>query len=200
MSDLRVACLGWGSLLWDPRTLPMAEGFRAEGPMLPIEFSRVAMDGRVTLVIDPGAPPIRTYCVRLDVTSLEAATRALGIREKIAPNRLNDWIGVQTRETSARNSGEMFAEFREGITEWLTAQPLDAVVWTALPPRAPDGNFEHPSLDVLLRHLASLEGSALARAEEYIRRAPEAVRTPRRERFEEVFGWSPIAEARRSSE
>jgi len=199
MSALRVACLGWGSLLWDPRTLPMAEAFRAEGPALPIEFSRVAMDGRVTLVIDPRAMPIQTYCARMDVESLDEAIRGLGIREKIAPERFRDWIGVQTRDDPDRDSGETTDGVRAEIAGWLAEQPLDAVAWTALPSRAPDGKHERPSLDSLLAHLDRLEGSALCRAEEYIRRAPETVRTPRRMRFEEEFGWSPIDNEQRAS-
>ncbi len=175
----------------------MAEAFRAEGPMLPIEFSRVAMDGRVTLVIDSSAMPIQTHCVRMEVASVDDAIRELGIREKIAPARLREWIGVQTRDASPRNSGETDEGVRSGIAAWLAEQSLDAVVWTALPPRAPDGNFVTPSLDSLLSHLDSLAGSALSRAEEYIRRAPETVKTPRRQRFEEVFGWSPIPETGR---
>ncbi|MBJ18975.1 MAG: hypothetical protein GY910_06165 [bacterium] len=192
MSAYRVACLGWGSLLWDPRTLPMAEGFRAAGPMLPIEFSRVATDGRVTLVIDDSAEPIQTHCVQMDVASLDEAVRELGLREKIAPERIRDWIGVQTRATALQESGGRAEGFHAEIARWLSEQPLDAVVWTALPPRTPDGRLETPSLEALLGHLEGLTGSALSRAEEYIRRAPETVRTPRRRRFEEEFGWSQI--------
>jgi len=197
---LRVACLAWGSLLWDPRTLPMASPFRAGGPRLPIEFSRVAVDGRVTLVVDASAQPLGTYYVRMDVANLEEATLALGIREKIAPERLADWIGVQTREATPREAGETAPAIRLEIARWLSTQPLDAVVWTALPARAPDGNLDPPSLDSLLAHLESLVGPARTRAEEYIRRAPATVRTVNRMRFEEVFGWFPTAGAQSNRE
>jgi hypothetical protein len=70
-------------------------------------------------------------------------------------------------------------------------KPLDAVVWTALPARTPDGRFERPDRAVLVDHLERLEGTARERAEQYIRRAPERLRTPNRLRFEAVFGWSP---------
>jgi hypothetical protein len=190
---MRVACLGWGSLLWDPRTLPMADSFRPEGPRLPIEFSRVSTDGRVTLVIDPGASEIETYCVRMDVASLGQAIEALGVREKVAPARVRDWIGSQARDASGgAGGGECEPVVRARIAEWLAASSFDAVVWTALPPRTPAGDLELPSLEVLIEHLRSLEGSALERAEQYIRRAPAKVRTPHRARFEAVFGWSPI--------
>lgn len=200
MSAIRVACLAWGSLLWDPRCLPMASDFRAEGPRLPIEFSRVAIDGRVTLVIDPNARPLETYHVRMEVETLDEAIRGLGMREKIAAERWTDWIGVQTRDAPLRNTGETAEEIRVEIARWLSGQPLDAVVWTALPARAPDGNLDTPSLGSLLSHLEGLAGSARSRAEQYIRRAPETVRTVNRARFEEVFGWFPIAEDDRATQ
>lgn len=190
MTDLQIACLGWGSLLWDPRSLPMAGSFKADGPWLPIEFSRVAQDGRVTLAIDPAAPVIQTYWVRLSVSTLEDAVSGLGAREKISPERWKDWIGLQTRDLPECNSGETTPEVRDTIASWLAEKPLDAVVWTALPLRGPKGSVGHPTLDALLRHLSRLEGAALARAEEYIRRAPVATQTPRRACFEAELGWT----------
>jgi hypothetical protein len=174
----------------------MAEPFRAEGPRLPIEFSRVSADGRVTLVIDPAAPVIQTYCVRMAVSDLDEAIAALGRREKIAPERHRDWVGVQTRSVPERDAGETAPRERSEIARWLERAPFDAVVWTALPSRMPAGELGHPGLDVLVAHLESLEGAALARAEEYVRRAPANVKTPRRARFEEVFGWTPLPSAR----
>lgn len=189
---MQIACLGWGSLLWDPRTLPMVGGFEAVGPWLPIEFSRVASDGRVTLVIDPSAAPIRTQCVRLDAVDLDSAIAALGVREKIGPERRREWIGVQTRSQPDRDTGATPGPVRETIATWLGEGDFDAVVWTALPARTPDGRFAEPTLEALIAHLESLRGSARARAEEYIRRAPATTRTLRRDRFEAAFGWTPL--------
>jgi len=163
--------------------------WQVSGPVLPIEFSRVALDGRVTLVIDPRAEGIQTYATLLAVSTLEEAVEQLGVREKIAAPRRSEWVGLQTRDRPDQNRGDTESGVRESIAGWLGGQPLDAVVWTALPARGPTGDLEPPKLDVLLAHLESLAGSARARAEEYIRRAPETVQTPNRRRFEEVFGW-----------
>ena len=183
----RIGCVGWGSLLWDPRSLPMAGAFRDDGPRLPIEFSRVARDGRVTLVIDPDAAPIPTYWVPLDVPDVNAAVEALGRRERIGADRWREWIGLQTRE----HLGSGASGVREGVGRWLADSDADALVWTALPRRCPDGRFAAPSDEELLSHLRALEGESLRRAEEYVRRAPAAVRTPRRARFEQELGWTP---------
>lgn len=191
-----IGCIAWGSLLWDPRTLPLAGPFVHAGPMLPIEFSRVSLDGRVTLVVDPLAAPVRTWWAPLAVDSLDSAVAELARREGVARERIGDWIGVEGRAgpdvpgTARIRSGRAPLEIRAAIADWLGQQPLDAVLWTALPARGPDGLFERPAVEALLAHLASLEGAARARAEQYIRRAPAPLRTPNRLRFEAELGWS----------
>ncbi len=159
--------------------------------MLPIEFSRVALDGRVTLVIDPTAREIQTYWVRLAVGSAEEAVEELGAREKVASSDRSKWIGLQTESDPRHDAGDVDPAVRRTIAAWLGNQALDAVVWTALPSRGPGGEAGRPAFDCLLSHLKSLKGAARARAEEYIRRTPGSVRTRHRMRFEEILGWIP---------
>src|SRR6185312_7302266 len=49
---MKIVILGWGSLIWDPRELPREGTWIQQGPLLPIEFSRISSDARLTLVID----------------------------------------------------------------------------------------------------------------------------------------------------
>jgi hypothetical protein len=184
--SLKIGCLAWGSLVWDPRTLPRAGSFQADGPELPIEFSRVSLDGRVTLVIDANAPKLRTLWVELATSTLDEAVAALGRREKIAPERWVDWVGRYRRGDRVRDE--------TGPTDfdaWLETHRLDAVVWTALPSRTPTGELVVPRIEELLAHLAGLGSADRARAEQYVRRAPRSVRTPHRARFESELGWLP---------
>ncbi|MCR9094313.1 MAG: hypothetical protein NXI30_08855 [bacterium] len=164
--------------------------FRADGPRLPIEFSRVAHDGRVTLVIDEQAVAIPTWAVALDVDGLDAAIEALGRRERIGSARWPSWIGAQLHAGSGGIRGEASEATRDAVSAWLPGSGYDGVVWTALPSRCPDGRFAAPRTGELVDHLRALEGEARARAEEYIRRAPPTVRTERRARFEAELGWT----------
>lgn len=58
---MNIAVIGWGSLIWCPRTLQIEPGWHRDGPMLPIEFARKSSDGRLTLVIHAGCRKQRTY-------------------------------------------------------------------------------------------------------------------------------------------
>ncbi len=136
--------------------------------------------------------------VPLAVDTVEAAIEGLGRRERIGPARWPEWIGWQIREGAdfegvggARAGGLAEPATRATFATWLDAMRVDAVVWTALPARTPDDRFEWPSTAALVAHLRRLEGEALARAEEYIRRAPRTIASARRRIFESEFGWTP---------
>jgi hypothetical protein len=42
---MRIAILGWGSLIWDPRDLPISGPWQCGGSVIPIEFSRISENG-----------------------------------------------------------------------------------------------------------------------------------------------------------
>jgi hypothetical protein len=98
-----IACLAWGSLVWDPRELPVRHEWFTDGPLLPIEFARQSNDDRVTLVLLPEAPLVRSLWALMSVTGLEAAKVALADRE--GRKGKTDKIGYWTRR-------EQFGKFR----------------------------------------------------------------------------------------
>jgi hypothetical protein len=55
-----IACIGWGSLIWDKCDLDVDGEWRSDGPMLPVEFACQSSDGRITLVLVNGFQPVPT--------------------------------------------------------------------------------------------------------------------------------------------
>ena len=175
-----IACLGWGSLVWDPRELPIRRPWLDDGPLVRVEFARESNDGRVTLVLHPSARPVRSLWALMDAEDVEAARRHLGRREQIPERRWADLIVAWPEDSSPCILG---------LEEWARARKLDGVVWTAL-----GSNFdeEGKSLETqVLRHLQSLCGTKRDEAQRYVRRAPRQIDTVVRQRIEAKLGWLP---------
>lgn len=184
---MRIACIAWGSLLWKSGPLKLASGWTAGGPELPLEFARDSDDSEeLAIVLHEGAPLMPTYVALLDTANMTHARAMLAAREKIDPDH-PEWIG----SIPTINGGTTDAR----IASWLAEQAFDAVVWTALPPKFADVEECAPSSDEAVAFLAGLRGTTRAKAEEYVRRVPAAIRTPYRVRFEQELGWTPLAES-----
>lgn len=182
---MTIVCLGWGSLLWDPRELPLASEWRHDGPELPIEFTRQSADGRITLVVDPQAAPLTVFSADLDVASLVEAREALAARENITSRYLDRSVGYWSPSGS---SGHKECEV---VEKWASHTGYAGVVWTALKPKF-NGVFTAPTCAQVVDYLESLEGETRSDAERYIRQTPGPIRTAFRAEIERALGWMPI--------
>ncbi len=178
----KFACLGWGSLIWEPGDLPISHEWRKDGPKLPLEFARKSNDGRMTLVVCKQGTVCPTLWNTLTSTSLDEAREALAKRE-----------GLPTQKNAAfwTSSGASDHHGAELVEAWANELGFAGVVWTGLPPKSPvsDQNNDHPSIEDVISHLGGLRGDSASRAEEYVRRAPNQIATAYRTRIVEEFGW-----------
>ena len=187
---MRIGCLGWGSLIWDPRDLPFRGIWFRDGPLVPIEFARQSKDDRITLVLVPGRPVVRSLwsvlSVRsLDEAQLDEAQTALAKREGTGKEN----IGVWKTGTADANTG---LQVCQTIGQWATGLALDAVVWTALPPKFKDEQERVPTVREVVGHLSNLPHEKRRNAEEYIRRAPRQIDTDYRRQIEADLHWTPV--------
>jgi hypothetical protein len=180
-----IACLGWGSLIWNPGDLPTCSEWRTDGPPLPVEFARQSANGRITLVVAEDTVPVPVLWAALDVDSLDRARHALAQREGMKPANVDSAIGAWSPSFSSGHSECQI------VAPWAAVSGVSGVVWTALRPKFAD-NPGKPSCDQVVKYLAILEGETRRLAEEYIRRTPAQIRTPYRERIERELGWTAV--------
>lgn len=179
-----IAVLGWGSLVWNPGTLPLGSGWFEDGPELPVEFARKSKDGRLTLVLH-GQKRVPVLWAKLDCKGKSEAIEALRKREGTRERHIGWRFG-----SSQSTSTEFGEQHRISISQWCFEKGLDGVVWTALPPKFGKDEAKNgiaPTQQEAIDYLHRLEGSHRDLAFEYIREAPQQIRTPYRAAFESVF-------------
>ena len=177
---MNIAIIAWGSLIWDPRSLPYREGWKLGGPALPLEFSRVSKDGRLTLVID-GVNGVEVP-TRFAVSTrgvLNDAIADLRDREGTVSKCIG-FVECTTGSDSAEASKHPGNTFHF-IRGWAEQQGFDAAIWTALPSSFKIKTGEDFCVEAATAYLRGLPTSTRDKAIEYIEKAPPEVATPLRE-------------------
>jgi hypothetical protein len=187
---LKIAVLAWGSLILEPKTLSIQTAFKPIGPRLPIEFSRLSRDGRLTLVIDEAnGASCPTYVARSAFDALDPALENLWIREggggEPPPQSIRNHgrVGFVDRisETRSDKAIERHLRATETIETWATANAYDAVIWTTLASNFSEkADCEPFSTEAAMRYLEVLDQPTLELALNYIRKAPPEIQTPTR--------------------
>ena len=184
---MNIACLAWGSLVWDPKDLPIQRCWFDDGPFAPVEFTRQSKNGRITLVLDENAEPVRLLWARMTSSGLEEAMKALSQREGITAadwkSRIGNW-----------KTGEPAPKSIPSLPAWSEAHGLHAAIWTALGPQyikkgESKPKKERPPIEWVVAYLLELTGPNRDVAEQYFRCAPPQIDTEYRRRVEVALGW-----------
>lgn len=184
---MRIAVIGWGSLIWDPRDLQIKDKWHSDGPMLPVEFARVSSEDRLTLVLVDTVALQPTLWVLSGKPTLAEAVRNLAKREGTTDSNIGRW-------SSTDEQINFQVQVRTLIGQWAQERKLDAVVWTALGPKKPNGENGLATEDELIEYLRTLvEGRKALAAKEYIEKAPTQIKTLLRMRIQREFGWSDMS-------
>jgi hypothetical protein len=182
--QLAIGCLGWGSLVWDPRDLPLRSAWFEDGPSLPIEFARQSANGRITLVICGIEHRVPTCWSLLKVVDLTSAKAAFAVREGIKKRHIQQHVGFCEAASGRTHGAEA-----ETIAHWARGKNLDAVLWANLPIGFIGRRGRIPPAEEILDYLRRLPPVPRILAEEYIRRTPPQVETRYRRRIEQELGW-----------
>jgi hypothetical protein len=177
---MKIACIGWGSLIWRPEGLPIHNKWFEDGPILPIEFTRHSSDDRITLIIDEQAKPVRTLWSLMTCTNIDDAVEALKQREGVKKLAAIHFVTADTENAIGAKSE---------ILNWIKRLNLDAAIWTGLA-YSDKTNKLRPTLEYVIDHLRNLQPNKRKHAEEYIRRAPKQIDTDYRRQIEFTLGWT----------
>ncbi len=189
---MKIAILGWGSLIWDPSSLKFDsnKGWSVDGPKLLIEFARISSGGRLTLVIKDDAAEVQTLYAISSYSNLDEAVLDLAIREGSGIDK----IGFYTKSTGICYPLDFAV--KQNIEFWINKVDIDAVIWTNLQGKLNYKDNQKRLIkieeDKLVDYLKNLDPISSAKAEEYIRKAPSSVRTPLRTKIEEELKWYPM--------
>lgn len=178
---MKIACLGWGSLIWKPGDLPVAGQWHHDGPALPIEFSRVGDSQELATALCADARSIPVLWAWLACDDLAQACAALKAREGIPAER-HDGVGSLIITPSGLGP----------LRDWAAERGVEALVWTALPPRIHGIEGRLLSIEDAIAYLGSLRGDALKHARDYLAQVPRQIDTPIRRAVREQLGWGEI--------
>ena len=110
-------------------------------------------------------------------TDLTIAKKALRIREGTYESNIDSW-----------ETGDNAPEHIANLPEWAKTHELDAVIWTALPPKF--DKEPRQRADQVINYLRTLEGNCRDHAKKYIEQTPRQIDTDYRRKIEAALGWS----------
>ena len=180
--------VGWGSLIWDPRQLPLGSSWRPDGPELPVELARVSADGRLTLVLREGVAAVQTLWAITSSANLDEARDQLARRERTDTALIGSLDG--DGDAPLESLDPIHRASLPRLASWLAHRDLDGVIWTGLPSNFEEQTSESLSVDAAVRYLDQLSGNTRHAAEQYVRRAPAEVRTTIRQGLERQLRWT----------
>jgi hypothetical protein len=171
---MKIAVLGWGSLIWDPKELNILDDkWNENGPILPIEFARVSKDGRLTLVIKPNWTEVKTMYAISSFQDLTQAIENLRNREQTIIDRIG-FYNFLTDEKHIREGNNFIIP---NLISWQAQNYIDAVIWTDLPPNFQDLLKLHFNLENIEKVLKGLKKEEFEFAKKYINNTPAQITT-----------------------
>lgn len=181
---MKIAVLGWGSLIWDSRNLESYGEWKKDGPFLPIEFARISNNSRLTLVLKQNCKPIQVLWNYMASKNIELARENLKERERAENIDRIGFVNLMDNTQSSRYEG-----VADLIIEWAVNNNIDGVIWTELGVRFKDKIKKDLNLENIISYLNSIPSKQKELAREYIVNAPEQIVTEYRIGIEENLNW-----------
>ena len=176
---MKIAILGWGSLIWDIREFNNHINQWNESDLeLPIEFSRISSSrkGALTLVIDPvNGVNVKVRYAIAKSNSLEENIQLLKKREGTILKNIG-FVNLINDEFKSYN-----IDIAQKIKTWAKKNNFDGVVWTDLKSNYNKKAGKPFEVTEAFEYLKSLPLEVQKEAFNYINKAPKEIQTPLRD-------------------
>ncbi|MFB6088168.1 MAG: hypothetical protein ABEK36_00125 [Candidatus Aenigmatarchaeota archaeon] len=216
---MKIAVLGWGSLIWCPKNIKIKDkNWEEDGPKLPIEFARISSHERLTLVIYPRYLNqknrwVQTLWTEMNVESIEEAILSLGQREGTSCRKIGFIYKrakklkeeFKDRDNFCKNTRQKDIEVSEGdyyyyFEKLEQKQDYEKQIIKEIEKWMKNKELDgvvwtelepnfEEETEMKLTKENVIKYLKKTKAEEYIRMAPLKIRTKMRVVIEEKLGW-----------
>jgi hypothetical protein len=177
---MKIACIGWGSIVWEKNGLTFSGPWEKDGPYLPIEFARQSDNGQLLLTICENSNRVQTFWTTFQTNDITEAVESLRAIENTYHENINTLI---------KNEQQDGDYIRKAINEWLNDKNIDAAVWSGVRPKFKNVEGRKPSLKDVIEYLKNLDRPAYDLAKEYFQVAPVQIQTEYRDRIRNSMKW-----------
>jgi hypothetical protein len=185
---VKIAIIGWGSLLRKNKTLNLLDGWKDDGPFLPIEFAYASKREFLTLVLNPSSPTVKTYWGLSSFENLEAAIETVA---KFAGAKIDEIGFLSTDDKNYCN--KISPEIQLPLMDWLAEKCLDNVIWLDTRSNFKDVTHLEFTLDAAVDYIMGLGKNEALAMERYVIATPEQIETPLRDRLRRELGWRNLS-------
>ena len=180
----KIAVLDWGFLIWDRRNLRIAEEWNGNGNYLPIEFARISLDERLTLVLYPNANEVQVLWAFMNTPDIDIAIENLRERKGTSTERIG-FVDLNSGETRCNIVKDKWRH----IKSWLEDTGIEKVIWVDLKPKFKCKSGMDFNASTVIKYLQNLPAETKIKAEEYIRKTPPQISTKLREGIAKELKW-----------
>ena len=180
---MKIAIIGWGSLLRYKKALEIDGEWQGDGPFLPLEFSYISKNKLLTLAILPGSRGVQTLWALSNFHDIDDAMKAL---KMLLKTELENIAFIS--RTNENDNYRITPEIVQDLLTWAEQKELEALVWVDFKSnfkQTTEMDFNEDNVIDFINDLTKIEQLAV---EKYIINNPEQIETTIRQKLRTEFG------------
>jgi len=181
---MKIAVLSFGNLMKRSKGIVTADGWKKNGPKLPVEFCRIAKAGHLALAISENNGVLnKSFYAQSNKKTLNDAIPEIAAREGISEELLGV---VDVKNERANEKASNTPAVTKEIVAWAKKNKFDAVIFNGLSQKFKDKINVPFSVGAAVNYVNGLSGKTRKLAEDYIKGIPKEIQTPFRTVWNEM--------------